>query len=516
MGIPSYFNFILQNHPKIICKIKNITCDYLFVDSNSLIYDSINELKGIVPDNLVVYKMVYQKVIDLIEVNKPKTQTFICFDGVPPLAKMHQQRQRRFKSIMTKKILEQDSSTTAEGKFNTNVITPGTDFMNKLDEFLTKQFKDNEFVSFDGSCNNGEGEHKICKYVRTMNIPKTKNIVIYGLDADLIMLGLILSCEEKRVFLYKETCYFDYISQIDKTEKYYFNMNRLSLELDNLLSNCNIKQSVYDYIFLCFLCGNDFMPHVPSINIRNNGIHYLIKTYKFHNKRNKSPMINIETQKINWEHVRHLFVHLSTNETAKMMENLQWKMKFKHKLKPMNMEDKLNFLPSFDTEVEELLIENPEKYNEIILKNSNIDALCFSYLKTLEWTWYYYCGFPEYYHDACYEHTHGPLFKDIINNIPLSNSETMCNIRNKASVNTNKDINRITQLFFVLPYENHKEIIPRRQYELCCEKVYHEFPLLRNTNFNVEYAFCKYFWEGHLSLDHIDFFEMNNLINSLI
>ena len=349
-----------------------------------------------------------------------------------------------------------------------------------------------------------------------MNIPRTKNIVIYGLDADLIMLGLVLSCEDKRIFLYKETCYFDYISQINKDEKYYFNLNRLSLEIDNLLGNCNITQSVYDYIFLCFLCGNDFMPHVPSINIRNNGIHYLIKTYKCHNKRNKSPMINIDKQTINWEHVRHLFIHLSKNERTKMLENLQWKMKFKYKLKPLNIEDKLNFLPCFDTEIEEQLIEEPEKYNDIILKGCNVDELCFHYLKTLEWTWYYYCGHPNFSYNACYEHTHGPLFQDIISNIPLSNSETLCNVKEKISLDEPIDINRITQLFFVLPYENHELIIPHKEYQKCKDKIYHEFPLLKNTNHNVEYAFCKYFWEGHLALDHVNFFEMNNLINSLI
>ena len=116
MGIPSYFNFILQNHPKIISKIHHLSCDHLFIDSNSLIYDSINELNGNVLDYSTVFEMVYKKVLDLIDINKPTTQTYICFDGVPPLAKMQQQRQRRFKSIMTKKILQQDNSST---KFNT-------------------------------------------------------------------------------------------------------------------------------------------------------------------------------------------------------------------------------------------------------------------------------------------------------------------------------------------------------------------------------------------------------------
>ena len=59
MGIPSYFNFILKNHPNIIIQKKYISCDYLFIDANSLIYDSINELEFQITDNNIVYEKVY-------------------------------------------------------------------------------------------------------------------------------------------------------------------------------------------------------------------------------------------------------------------------------------------------------------------------------------------------------------------------------------------------------------------------------------------------------------------------
>mgnify|MGYP001435988624 FL=1 len=135
MGIPSYFNFILKNHPNIIIQKKYISCDYLFIDANSLIYDSINELNFQFSTNDIVYNKVYDKIINMMNQLQVNEKIYVCFDGVPPLPKMYQQKQRRFKSVMTKSILEKDSS------WNTNQITPGTNFMKNLDIFLKRFFR---------------------------------------------------------------------------------------------------------------------------------------------------------------------------------------------------------------------------------------------------------------------------------------------------------------------------------------------------------------------------------------
>ena len=77
--------------------------------------------------------MVYEHIMTLISVINPARNTYVCFDGVQHF-KMLQQRQRRFKSVLTKQILQSQES------WNTNHITPGT-FYDWLDDYLSQKFK---------------------------------------------------------------------------------------------------------------------------------------------------------------------------------------------------------------------------------------------------------------------------------------------------------------------------------------------------------------------------------------
>lgn len=516
MGIPSYFNFILQNHASIINNIKYVRCDYLFVDSNSLIYDTIHEFENEVPnDNNIIYSKIYEKMMSLINLNKPNILTYICFDGVPPLPKMYQQRQRRFKSVMTKKILNKNLDKT----WNTNQITPGTDFMTNLDDFLTEKFKNNPKVKFSGTFEKGEGEHKICDYIReNKENMKNKNKVIYGLDADLVMLGLLLLLDSSNIYLYKETKYFSYISNVQDENNYYFDVNKLGNEIHNFLQNKNIEQSICDYIFLCFLCGNDFLPHLPSINIRNDGIDVLMKIYTSMNKNQKNNIINTEDKTINWSCLQKLFHVFSKFEMNKLVENIHWKLKFKHKIKPLNNEERLNCLPCFDTQKEEFLLADPSSYNKDILHSTHTEHICRAYLKTLEWNWYYYNGILVS-NNTYYDHSHGPLFSDLVNYIPLCDGVTIHHVDLKTptqfNIANNIDISSLTQLYFVLPIEDHNTIIPKQQYHNTHDKVYQNYPFLKNDNFDVDYCLCKYFWEASIILDSVNCHELNSCIMNI-
>jgi len=500
MGIPSYFHFILKNHKNILIKKQFTICHELFVDANSLIYDCIHELKDF-SDNQQVYTMVYKKIIHLIDTINPVHKSYICFDGVPAFPKMLQQRQRRFKSALTKQIINDEKEL-----WNTNHITPGTNFMVELDKFLNEKFKNEKKIIFSGSEEPMEGEHKICDILRKQkHLYTNKNIIIYGLDADLIMLGLLLYSEGFNTYLYKETKHFQYISQINEKEHYYFRLDTLSKEIDELLENKNINQSILDYIFMCFLCGNDFMPHVPCIQIRNSGINILINNYK----KTKQFLIHKETRKIHWNGFRLFILNITKTEDMHIEENLIWKIKAKQHIKGITYEDKLNFLPCMDTEKENYVLNNLEEYNSYILETSEMSDVCISYLKILEWTWYYYNGENKnnriYY---CY--SYGPKFNDLYKFIPLFDEQTFLTVETPQ-----QELNVYTQLYFVLPYSDHKVIIPKEIYEKSHEIIYNDLPELKIMNYVFQYFLCKYFWESHLHMNKIDIDKINNILLSI-
>ena len=71
MGIPSYFKYIITEYRQIIKEKKNILINNnLFIDSNSIIYDSVLQLKNdlnIKKETKIPSKKVFeQKINDLV------------------------------------------------------------------------------------------------------------------------------------------------------------------------------------------------------------------------------------------------------------------------------------------------------------------------------------------------------------------------------------------------------------------------------------------------------------------
>jgi len=299
MGIPSYFSYVLKNHKRIIKRLHRVKLNTLLIDANSFIYDVVYELNIQKNCNYqIIYENVYKKIKELVK-KLNVNSVFVAFDGTVPLAKMKQQKQRRYKSWITKNILNKNT-------WNTNNITPGTTFMIELDQYI-KPLCEKDGYLYSGSNEPGEGEQKLFQYLR--NNPST-NTVIYGLDADLIMLSLLHLKNYPKLFLYRETKHFAYLSGINEENDYLFNIYEMGCEISNKLyeNKMQIEKAVNNYCLLCFLCGNDFLPHFPSINIRNNGIQYLLDILIEINED-----IVIGTQ-IQWPTIHKLFCILASKE----------------------------------------------------------------------------------------------------------------------------------------------------------------------------------------------------------
>jgi len=140
---------------------------------------------------------------------QPEKLLYMAIDGVAPRAKMNQQRSRRFRSA--RDAAEARSAALRRGEpvpegepFDSNCITPGTEFMARLSEHLQffvrrQQSHDPVWqrmtVILSGHEVPGEGEHKIMEHIRWTRVqpdsPPNQRHCLYGLDADLIMLALV-------------------------------------------------------------------------------------------------------------------------------------------------------------------------------------------------------------------------------------------------------------------------------------------------------------------------------------
>ena len=202
MGIPSYFSYIVRNHPRIIRKLCDIKLQInnVYLDCNSIIYDSISKIdfKTLEPEKQTdaIISMVCNKIEEYIMQLKPNKCVYIAFDGVAPVAKLDQQRDRRFKSIYQSNITRSILKTTGSDPWNTAAITPGTIFMKKLNDECRRYFSKPSKYSLDniilsGSDCYGEGEHKLFEHIRNNPEKHREEVtIIYGLDADLIMLSI--------------------------------------------------------------------------------------------------------------------------------------------------------------------------------------------------------------------------------------------------------------------------------------------------------------------------------------
>lgn len=290
--------------------------DNLYLDMNGIIHncarpvdDRGNPIPGKIEEH-DIFIGVITYVDALFSVIRPQKYFFLAVDGVAPRAKMNQQRSRRFRSAQeaaerTREAIRKGELAEGESFFDSNAITPGTDFMYRLSKYLTyfiaRKIRDDPAwgkvrVVFSGPEVPGEGEHKIMSFIRQMRTepdydPNTRHC-LYGLDADLIMLGLVT--HEPHFALLREEVVFGkkkggnsgggnkaqnfFLLHISLLREY------IALEFaaikDTLSFDYDIERIIDDFVVLCFFVGNDFLPNLPSMYIPNGSLAVIFAVYK--------------------------------------------------------------------------------------------------------------------------------------------------------------------------------------------------------------------------------------------
>ena len=120
MGIPVYFKTLIEDYDKICHSIHATHVKHLFFDLNCLIHPCCHGET----DEHIMYEKITAKINIIVGLVNPQDLIYIAIDGPCPKPKMIQQKQRRFKSSKENK------------PWDTNKITPGTEFMENLENYL--------------------------------------------------------------------------------------------------------------------------------------------------------------------------------------------------------------------------------------------------------------------------------------------------------------------------------------------------------------------------------------------
>lgn len=210
-------------------------------------------------------------LLNLIRSLTPQRMVMIMIDGTPPLAKIDQQRKRRYRAV----IESSNADNTEEPKFApfpTSSFSPGTDVMFEVEDRIKKiiTYKRTSFpakVMFSSFLEQGEGEHKMMQYIRQYCNAKD-TIVVYGLDADLIFLCSMLPFEN--IFICRDNTFVDENMRVNLLNKGESKIRSQQLSTVRSIEYFDInifKQmladrriSVREFVFTFFLFGNDFLP----------------------------------------------------------------------------------------------------------------------------------------------------------------------------------------------------------------------------------------------------------------
>ncbi|UKK00630.2 5'-3' exoribonuclease 1 [Theileria orientalis] len=357
--------------------------DYFYVDMNAVIHAAThgNVSPSLMMEDQQRMRRIVTSLLKIFKLVKPKKMMYIGVDGVCPSAKINQQRTRRFRLYKsTTKPGFKPYYKSEEGKceytvkklpiesydnvsFDPSYISPGTEFMSMMDSELRNWIAlqtyegtwEDCYIVYSGTDVPGEGEHKIYDAIRRMAECDTKvkneNHLVYGLDADLMMLSLITKMPNMYIlrekydhaphklakikpnpYFSKETglLHFHGMDYIDfKISDYEVLSMRflrrimysrciktseaVSNDMNKFLFNQNSRNRLTDdFSLLSFLAGNDFLPHLPTVELCNSSFNDLINTY--YKMLPKFRGFLTESYKINMSRLQQLMKELSKLE----------------------------------------------------------------------------------------------------------------------------------------------------------------------------------------------------------
>ncbi len=445
MGVPRYRATLSKYCPQAFYNIpkgKEVkNCDNLYIDFNPIIHFIAGNVYGYArtdesmavdnPTDQIVFQKCWEYLVMLMEDFSPSEKVYIAIDGIAPVAKQNQQRQRRFLS-----------AKNATQNFSSANITVGTMFMHRLYQFLRVKLTEwlDEYSSeilysviLSSDKVPGEGEHKIINAIR--GSPTNQVNYIYGPDGDLLFLTLLLPSDS-------------YIVTDSQASYQCCDIPILKRFIGSLLTphwgkNQKYDESVLrDYVMLCTVFGNDFLPKLKMVYSLEESWQLITKLYQEFGATGEITLVDSEGIPIK-ENVKEFFKSFQKYEIDHIEKQVEVKV-----------EDEKFYDGPLDSCC--ILVDGKKTlffdgyrdyYYERELGSPNqtdIKKMCDSYWNTFVWSYQYYLSGKVNWTQS-YNYYEAPFLCDLLENFSLPR------VVNDAPLP--KDFTPFIQLACVLPPE---------------------------------------------------------------
>lgn len=506
MGIPKFYNRWVRLQPGIVQKTMPRKVTSIMFDTNAVIHkaaqryyaygDFPNERRARdlkTADPRYLEQQFFVEILgtymhNLIAAISPPVNattpysTFdtliIAIDGVAPLAKINQQASRRIRAAM---------DSTSDRVFDSNSITPGTEFMINMDKFFVGEKRDDKKVAgwigvnsltlprtviYSSHMVPGEGEHKILQMIREGKLTnETEGAhMLYGSDADLIMLCMLAPLEH--IYLVRED--FDVQSRTEG-----FSVVSIDNLKDTIRGDLKLASCLHDFVIMTFLIGNDFLPHQHAFEDVETTMDTLLDVYKVVGL----PLVNVETGELILPNLALYLTELSKKEPELLTMLAGKELRYPSRMlqeafvrppppkgfsKAMNVAnlpkgtldyDKFRdlwyqnaFAPKGDLKYMEKLLPTTDFYE---VSTDKIVAMCQMFITGMAWVYTYYTqGTDAINNTFIYRHHYAPLLSDL-----AVIAGSLDSVDGYLAPAEQDPVNPIYQLLAVLPKKS-KALVP--------------------------------------------------------
>lgn len=362
MGVERFFSSLYKEFNII----KNINkpypkynCDHFLIDFNSIIHTITSIEKNY--DYQFIFNQIEKYLNNLTNIVNCK-KLYIAIDGVPTLAKMLEQKKRRYLAEIINNIIISKNIKMDE-HFDKKLISAGTEFMTKLAEYL-KQIKiKNINITISDFNEEGEGEMKIIKYIEEN---KLDDVFVYSPDSDMILLLSMLSIKNLILFRHDQK----QSKIINNNYEYIYNyldVNRFKDILVNYVKSKKIynfdnQKIINDIIYIFTLFGNDFLPKMESLKVEMD-LFILIDYYLITFSSDNQYILNYNNK-----------VSLNSNKFLQFLEHLyaiEYLLIFRNLQDYLYRNYEINFRNKFIYQLKNKSIKNYQEYHYQLIKYIN-------------------------------------------------------------------------------------------------------------------------------------------------